>query len=168
MSIKKICANALLASLLFALYFIFSQILYLEFVTFTVILFALNLPRWNALWIVMTFVMLVWLSYGIATWSLMYIVIYPTFVIILKLLKKQLTGKLYLTAAFAFMMGLLVGNMVDLPFLLFSKEVTLMYIIMGFQTTLIQGGIAFLGILLLYEPLAKQLSKLIEKGKIYE
>ena len=168
MSIKRICTNAILASMLFAIYFIFSQILYLEFVTFTVILLALNLPKWNSLWIVITFVFLVWLVYGIATWSLMYIVIYPGFTLILLLLRKQLSGRIYLTAIFAFFMGLLIGNLVDLPFLLLSKEVTLMYVIIGFQTTLIQGAIAFMSILLLYEPLAKQLRKLIEKGEVYE
>ena len=168
MNIKRLCTNAILASMLFAIYFIFSQILYLEFVTFTVILLSLNLPKWNSLWIVITFVLLVWLSYGIATWSLMYIIIYPGFVLILRLLSKQLKDRLYLIATFAFFMGFLVGNLIDLPFLLFSKEVTIMYVIVGFQTTLIQGGIAFLSILLLYEPIAKQLNRLIEKGDIYE
>ena len=97
----------------------------------------------------------------------MYMIIYPSFVLLIKAGKKILVRNIYLTAIFAFIMGLLVGNLVDLPFLLFSKEVTMAYIIIGFQTTLAQGCVAFLSVLLLYEPLACLLNKLIEKGEVY-
>jgi len=167
MSIKGITANAMLAGMLFAVYFCFSQILYLEFVTFTVILLALTLPKYNSLWVVITFVLLVWLVYGISLWSVMYIFIYPLFTIVLKLLSPILRKSIYYVAGIAFIMGLLVGNLVDLPFLLFSKEVTMMYVIIGFKTTLVQGVIASISVLIMYEPLAKQLSRILQKGAIY-
>ena len=167
MSVKKLCANAMLAALLFTVYFLFSQILYLEFVTFTVIVYAMNLPKLNSLWVVIGFVSLVWLIYGIGIWSIMYMIIYPLFVIIIRLLRRLLSKSLYFIAIFAFFMGLFIGNLIDLPFLLFSPALTMAYLLIGFKTTLVQGGIAFLVILLLYEPLTVQFNKLIEKGEIY-
>jgi len=167
MSIKRLCANAMLACLLFSVYFMFSQILYLEFVTFTIILFCLNIPKWDSIWIITTFVLLIWLVYGISMWSFMYIIIYPLFALLLKLFKKLLSKSIYYVAIFAFIMALLVGNLIDLPMLLFSKAITIAYIIIGFKTTLIQGGIAFVLILLVYEPLSLQFNKLVEKGDIY-
>ncbi len=167
MSIKRLCANAVLAALLFAVFFMFSQILYLEFVTLTIILLALNIPKYNSIWIVTTFVVLVWLVYGLSLWSFMYIIIYPGFTLLLKALKPLLSKSVYFIAIFGFLMALLAGNLIDLPFLLFSKEITLFYVLMGFRTTLIQGGIAFLAVLFLYEPLAASLQKILNKGDIY-
>jgi len=97
----------------------------------------------------------------------MYIIIYPLFALLLKLFKKLLSKSTYYVAIFAFIMALLVGNLIDLPMLLFSKAVTIAYIIIGFKTTLIQGGTAFVLILMVYEPLSLQFNKLIEKGDIY-
>ena len=168
MSIKRISLCAILAALLFVIYMSFSQILYLEFVTFTIVLFALNIPKWDNVWIVCVFVCLIWLVYGIGPWSLMYMIVYPGFTIILSLLKPLIKKHIYLIALLAFIIGLLAGNLIDLPFLLISKEVTVVYILMGIKTTIIQGLIAFITVLLIYQPLANNLEKLIENGRIYE
>lgn len=160
--------NALLASMLFAIYLVFSQVLYLEFVTFTIILISLCIPKWDNVWIVVTFVILVWLTYGISIWSIMYLIIYPGFALLLNLLKGILTKNIYHIAIAAAIMGFLAGNLIDLPLLLFAKEIVIAYWLIGLKTTLIQGVIAFITVLLLYEPMAKNLKKLILKGTIYD
>ena len=157
----------MLAALLFGVYALFSNVLYLEFVTITIILYAINIPKWDSLIIVSVFVLLIWLCYGISPWSAMYMVIYPLFALVLKLLSKQLKKSIYLIAFFAFFMALCAGNLIDLPFLLLSREVTIMYFLIGIKTTLVQGGLAFIEVLILYEPLSQQFIKLIEKGDIY-
>ena len=45
----------------------------------------------------------------------------------------------------------------DLPFLLLSDTVTVLYMIMGLKTSLIQGCLTFLTLLFLFEPIKKVL-----------
>ena len=49
----------------------------------------------------------------------------------------------------------LTGQLVDLPFLLLSDTVTVLYMLMGLKTSLIQGCLTFLVLLFLFEPVRK-------------
>lgn len=167
MNVKTICINSMLGALLFAIYFTFSQILYLEFVTFTIILFAMCLPKYNSVIVTVIFVFLVWFAYGIGTWSMMYMIIYPGFSYLFCLSRKRIKNNLWLLASCGFIMGLLAGNLVDLPFLLIAKEITPIYILLGLQTTLTQAAIAAISIIILYEPLSNVLTNLLESKNIY-
>jgi hypothetical protein len=168
MSVKRITTNAILSALLFTIYLVFSQILYLEFVTFTIVLYALNLPRKDAVAVVSTFVILVWAVYGVSPWSLMYLVVYGGFAWLLSIMAKWLNSNDYRVAGAGFVVALLAGNLIDLPMLLISKEVTIAYIVLGLKTTLVQGTIAFSALLLMYRLIQKNLVYLIKKGNIYE
>lgn len=167
MKVKTLTVNAMLGALLFAIYFTFSQILYLEFVTFTIILFAMCTPRYNSVMITVIFVFLVWFAYGIGIWSLMYMIIYPGFALLFCLLRKVLKNNLWLLAFSAFMMGLLAGNLIDLPVLLMAKEITPFYILLGLQTTITQGAVAAIAIIILYEPLSSSLERIINSNQVY-
>ncbi len=168
MTIKKLSLNAILASLLFVVYLTFSQILYLEFLTFSIILISLNVPRKDAILIVVTFVILVWLVYGINLWSLMYLIIYPGFAFLISVSKKIIKKSEYYVAITGFTFALLAGNLIDLPFILFSKELTLIYLVLGFKTTLVQAVICFTTILIIYQKFESLFISLLKKGKIYE
>ncbi|MFV0498466.1 MAG: hypothetical protein ACK5NF_00280 [Bacilli bacterium] len=153
MKIKSMSLNAMLSAMLFTIYFIFSQILYLEFVCFTIIILSMTLPKFHSVIVSVIFVFLVWLSYGIGVWTIMYIIIYPGFAFMLSLIKDQIKNKLSLVATCGFIMALLVGNLIDLPMLLFSKEITIMYVILGLKTTLIQATICCVSLILFYDPI---------------
>lgn len=168
MSVKRITTNAILSALLFTVYLLFSQILYVEFVTFTVVLYALNLPRKDAVAVVATFVVLVWAVYGVSPWSIMYLFVYGGFTWLLSLMRNWLDHNEYRVAVAGFIVALLAGNLIDLPMLLISKEVTIAYIVLGLKTTLVQGTIAFTVLLLMYRVVQKNLVYLIKKGKVYE
>ena len=54
----------------------------------------------------------------------------------------------------------LTGQLVDLPFLLFSKTITILYLVMGLKTSLIQGCLTFIVTLFLWEPVIHVLERI--------
>ena len=54
----------------------------------------------------------------------------------------------------------LTGQLVDLPFLLFSKTITMLYLVMGLKTSLIQGCLTFIVTLFLWEPVIHVLERI--------
>ena len=71
-------------------------------------------------------------------------------------LKKRLWANALLAGFFSF----LTGQLVDLPFLLFSKTVTILYLVMGLKTSLIQGCLKFIVTLFLWEPVTHVLKRI--------
>ena len=71
----------------------------------------------------------------------------------------RLNLKLVLSFVCGFL-SFLTGQLLQLPFMLFSKKVTLIYIIMGLKTSIIQGVLSFLVCWLLFERVNRILEKL--------
>ena len=55
------------------------------------------------------------------------------------------------------------GQLLDLPFILFSPKVTLIYIVLGLKTSVIQGLVSALEALFLLDPLLDRLEKMERK-----
>ena len=55
--------------------------------------------------------------------------------------------------------ALFLGQLVDLPFILFDKRLTILYILMGLKTSIIQAGIVFLEFVFLYDPFVRALKR---------
>lgn len=141
-----------------------ADILYLELITFTIVLYASVFKRNETILACVVFAALNICLTGLTPWSLLYMMVYPTYAWILSHMKPLFSRypfTLYLTCG---ILSFLTGQILDLPFLLFGKHITIAYWLMGLKTSLIQGFCSFLACLLLYDPLYRRLSQIQTKS----
>ncbi len=97
---------------------------------------------------------------GITLWTLLYLMIYPLYAWIIASWKLFLMKHPLCLCIVCGCLSFLCGQLLDLPFLLFGKQATLVYVLMGLKTSLIQGILSFVTCMLLFDPLYLQMSKL--------
>ena len=135
MTTRELTRIALMGTILYVVFHAFSDILYLELITFTILSFAQVFSRRDTVIACVLFASL-------------------------KRVRKGRTIALALTAGIG---SFLIGQLVDLPFILFSSTITALYLLMGLKTSLIQGFLTFLATLFLYEPVHRVLLRLKDK-----
>ena len=168
MSVRQLTRIALLACIEQVIFGSFTEILYLECITLTIVLFALVFSRKEAFYASVTFGILnMLIKQGVTPWSMMYLLIYPSYTLLVGLLKKTLLKHFSLTVILTGVLSFLTGQLLELPFLLVSKKITVLYLIAGFKTSLIQGCISAFACMLLFTPLYRVLCR-IERTIPYE
>lgn len=165
-SVYSLCIIAMLASIEYVVFTVFSNVLYLEFITFTVFVFALNFKKEQSFWGSVVFTAILLLIHGVTFWNFMYLLIYPSYTLINyflgSYLKKYRGFRVFLCGFEAF----LTGQLLQLPYMLFSKNLTYIYIVMGLKTSLIQGVLGGFVCLLLYDNVAKVLNNLLKERNL--
>ena len=160
MRVKEITRIALMGAMMYAVFQAFSNILYLEMITFTILSFSQVFSRKEVILACLLFSCIQILLNGLMIWNVAYLIIFPTYGFLFSSHKKFLENhKGYLPFYGAFF-SFLIGQLVDLPFLLFSKTVTMIYMLMGLKTSLIQGLLTFIVLLFLFEPVHKILEQI--------
>ena len=165
MTVKQVTRVAIMACIEFVIFGSFSDILYLECITLTILLFGLAFDKKEALLASIVFPIInMAMRQGVTPWSLMYLVIYPCYTVLIGLLRKPLLKHFWLSVLICGFLSFLTGQLVQLPFLLVSKRITLIYLIVGLKTSLIQGAVSALACLLLFKPCYRVL-KQIERNE---
>lgn len=165
MKVKDLCMIAAMAAIEMVVFTSFSFILYLEFITFTVVVFAMVFPRKMAVISSIVFGILnMILIQGVTPWSVCYLLIYPSYSLIVSYLKPYLSKHMVILCVVCGFFSFLTGQLLQLPFMLFSKYVTLIYLIAGLKVSLVQGVLSFTSSMILYKPIEKVLV-MIERGK---
>lgn len=163
MPTRSIARTAMLAAFLFVCFTSFSLILYLEVITIMIVLTALVFPKREALLAILVFTILNMTIQGITIWSLLYVVVYLSYGLFVSTFKKYLLGHEYRVMAIVGIFAFSTGMILDLPFFLFSKELTYLYLILGLQTSIIQAVLGCLQVLVFYKPLVKVFQR-VERG----
>ncbi len=163
MTVKSVAKIAMMASIQAAVFTIFSQVLYLEGITFTVCLFACVFTRKESVLASLVFGLTNCLIQGITIWSLMYVVIYPAYSYLIATWRDSLLKRRVLLIVIVGFFSLLTGQLLDFPFILFSKTVTIFYIIMGLKTSIIQGMLSAILTILLFDRCYEILIKIERK-----
>ena len=166
MTTRQLTRITMMACLMMAIFEIFANILYLELITFTILVFALTFPRKEVVSAAALFAVLHMLMAGITPWSIGYLIMYPIYACCFSYAGNWLLAHprwIPLTCGIA---SLLAGQLMDLPFLLFSTKVTIFYIITGLKTSLIQGTLSFLATLFLWEPVVNVLKQIRQKEQL--
>lgn len=160
MSARQIVRAAILGGLEMAVFTAFSNILYLEAVTFTIVCVGLCLDRRTAILSSVCFCVLnMVLIQGITPWSLMYLAIYPVYSLVVSLLKRRGLSRIQaalLTGSLSF----LTGQLLQLPWVLFSRTLAAGYFLLGLQTSLIQGALSAILTWCLFTPMCRVLERL--------
>lgn len=163
MTTKSLARTAMLAAFLFVCFTSFSFVLYLEVITIMIVLIALVFPKREAMLAILVFTILNMTIQGITIWSLLYVFVYAMYGSIVLSLRKYLLNHEYRVMAIVGIFALCTGLILDLPFFLFSKELTYMYLLLGLQTSIVQGVLGCLQVLLFYKPLVKVFQR-VERG----
>ncbi|MFV0480075.1 MAG: cytochrome B [Anaerorhabdus sp.] len=158
--VQSLTRIAIMASIQSVVFLIFSQVLYLEGITFVVCLFACAFEKDEAVFASFIFGVVNMLLQGATIWTMMYILIYPSYSFIVGNWKYTLLNKPMLLVALCGVLSFLTGQLLELPFLLFSTKATIFYLVMGLKTSLIQGCLSAILCLLLFDPCYDVLKKI--------
>ncbi|MCI5773085.1 MAG: cytochrome B [Erysipelotrichaceae bacterium] len=161
--VYDLCLIALLASLEYVIFISFSNILYLELITFVICLFAVSFKPQVTFLASLIFALIMLVFNGVNFWNLMYLVIYPSYSLLVGSLRRwyqRYPWALFITCGF---LSFLTGQLLQLPFILFSKKLTVLYLLIGLKTSLLQGAISMIACSLLFKPCYKVLTKMRSK-----
>lgn len=168
MKTRELCFVAAIAAIEAVVFTSFSFILYLECITFTVLLFAMTFQTRQAVLGSVVFTIINLSVQGVAPWSMMYCLIYPTYSLCIGCSRKFLDRHFFALVATCGFFSFLTGQLVQLPFILISGKVTLIYIIAGLKTSLIQGGMSAALCMVCYKPMVavlRHLERRLHYGK---
>lgn len=157
MKTKELTRIAFMAAILVCVFQACAQILYLELITFTIIVYGCAFPKKEAILSCLIFGLCNVLFMGINPWTLMYVIIYPCYAWLVSSTRRITQKHPLLLCLLCGFLSFLCGQLLDLPYLLFSGKITILYILMGLKTSLMQGIISFLVCLFLFEPIIKRL-----------
>ena len=142
MNTKELVRISLMGCVQFLLFYMFSDILYVEVITIITIIFALIFSKKEAIFASIIFGLLnIILKQGITTWSIMYFIIYPMYSLIIGIFKSKLLNSKIMIVVVCFIFSFMTGQLLQLPYMLISKNITIYYIIIGFKTSIIQATI---------------------------
>ncbi|MBR3692989.1 MAG: cytochrome B [Erysipelotrichales bacterium] len=159
MRVKDLCMIALIATLEYIVFTYFSYILYLECITFTIMMIALYFNTKIAITSSLVFTLLNCLNMGISPWSMMYLLVYPLYSLVISLGKKLIKQKVQYVIITCTLLSFLTGQLLQLPYLLVSKNITYLYLLAGLKTSLIQAILSGIFTSICYHKTAKVLQR---------
>lgn len=163
MNTRKLTQCALLAAILYIVYFMGSFITYFELVSFVILLYGTTLPKKLAWFSVLVFTILVMLTKGIAPWSFMYLIIMPQYTLIYNFVAKR-TKSEYVYAFVGAILSFLMGTLIDLPYLLtagLGAKSFWITLILGFQVCIGNMVCTVIATLFLYKTMNRVLKRVI-------
>lgn len=163
MKTRDVTRIAFMAVILCCVFQMFANILYIECITFTILLFSCVFSKRDACMACIVFSFLNMLMLGVTPWTLLYLLIYPLYAFCIASSKHGLLKHPICLYSVCGILSFLTGQVLDLPFLLFSKEVTMLYILLGLKTSIIQGILSFVSCMFLFDPMYRRLSHIEER-----
>ena len=148
MKARELCFIAVIASIEAVVFTSFSFILYLECITFTIVVFAMTFQTRQAVLGAVVFTILYSLFIGCSR----------------KFLNRHFLALVFTCGFLSF----LTGQLVQLPFMLISEKITVIYVLMGLKTSLIQGFMSMALCAICYKPIAAVLNHMerrLQNGK---
>ncbi len=160
---KKITLIAILGGIQYVAFTSMSLVMYLEVITTVTVTFAMVFERRDSFVASLVFGSIYLLTMGPTPWGLMYFIIYPCYSLLIGTLKPVLQRHFLLLCFITGLLSFMTGQLLQLPFIIFSKEVTLLYMIMGLRVSLIQFVLSSCFIFLTYKKISGALFYLKRK-----
>lgn len=163
MSTRRLTQCAVLASILYIVYFMGSFVAYFELVSFIILLYGTTLSKKVSWFSVVVFCILVMLTKGIAPWSVMYLLVLPQYALIYNALSKWNKSE-YVYALVGTILSFIMGTIIDLPYLLtagLGAKSLLVTLLLGFQVSIGNAICTLIATLFLYKNISKVLKRVI-------
>lgn len=164
LSVRELVYISILACIQSITFTSFSSVLYLECITLVTVLFAMVFKPKIAIMASIIFGLVNIVSMGATIWTLMYLVIYPLYSLVVSIFKQYLNKHFLVLILLCGFLSFSTGQLLQIPWLLISDKITIIYIVMGLKTSLVQGFIAGVTCFACYKPLYKILS-ILERNK---
>lgn len=159
-SVKELCVISIMACIEAVMFTVFSQVLYLEGITLTVVLFACVFRCRTAFLAAVVYGFVNMLIHGATPWTMMYLLIYPAYSAIVSACRSLIGQRVLIWSVLCGILSFLTGQLLQLPFLLVSKTVTAIYLLTGLKTSLIQGCLSAVLCFLIFQPLRDVLERI--------
>lgn len=160
MKTRDIVLCAILGAIQFVAFTSLSFVMYLEVITLCTVVIAMSFSTRQAVIGSLIFTLVNMFINGINPWNALYVVVYPTYSLIVGLNKERLKKRKIYPVILCGVFSFLTGQILQLPFLLFSKQVTILYLILGLQVSIPQGIISAVEYALIGNRLGMFLNKL--------
>lgn len=160
MKTRDIVLCAILGAIQFVAFTSLSFVMYLEVITLCTVVIAMSFSTRQAVIGSLIFTLVNMFINGINPWNALYVVVYPTYSLIVGLNKERLKKRKIYPVILCGVFSFLTGQILQLPFLLFSKQVTVLYLILGLQVSIPQGIISAVEYALIGNRLGMFLNKL--------
>ena len=167
MTVKQLCLIAIMACINTIVFTTFSSILYLECITFTIVLFAIVFDLKSSVLAAFVFTIVNFMYQGINPWTMIYVVVYPLYSLIVGLNQKFLRKHFFVTVFVCGFLSFLTGQLLQLPMILFSKKITMLYFMLGLQVSIPQGIMSAIFCFICYKPVYSALIQ-IKRRMNYE
>lgn len=157
MRTRELTTTALLAAILYIVYTMGSFVMYVELLNFMLIVYGVYFKRKQAWMATILFAILLVITRGLAPWTLMYLLLFPQYVLIYSLLKEKTNSETVL-AIVGGILAFCCGTIIDLPYIIVSDlgyEALIARFFMGFQVSLGNLLCTFLATLFLLKPLGR-------------
>ena len=122
MKAKELCYIAVMAAIESVVFTSFSFVLYLECITFTIVLFAMCFETKQAVLGAIVFSIVNLSIQGVTPWSMMYCLIYPLYSLFIGISKPFLQKHFWLLCFLCGCLSFLTGQLVQIPFLPVPEE----------------------------------------------
>ena len=159
MSVQKLTRIALLSAILYVSKLALDFLPNIELVSLFIILYALVFGT-ETLIIVTVFNLLQIIQWGIGTWTISYLYVWPLLCLITVLLKKLIKEEFVLWSIVSGLFGLIFGSLFALLYLFFDPAYALAYWISGLPWDVWHAVWNFVLMLVLGKPLYMVLSKM--------
>ena len=159
-SVKQLCVISIIACIEAVVFTSFSQLLYLEAITLTVLMFAVVFDKRISLMGALVYGLVNMVINGITPWTFMYFLIYPCYTLIVIAMKPVLKDCILGYSVLCGVLSFMTGQFLQLPYLLFSEKVTAFYLLAGLKTSVIQAGLSAVSCFVLFQPLRVVLEKI--------
>ncbi|MDD3027160.1 MAG: cytochrome B [Erysipelotrichaceae bacterium] len=160
---KKMALIAILGCVQYVSFMSFSFIPYLEVITSITVCFAMVFSTRDAFLGSLIFGSVYLLTTGITPWGSMYFFIYPAYSLIIGATRPILKRHFLILCLVSGLFSFATGQLLQLPFIIFSKQVTLLYMLLGLQVSLGQFALTFCFMFLTYRRFEAVLTYLNKK-----
>lgn len=166
MKTNEIIRVALLSAILLVVQVTFSGILYVEFFNFMIVLYAVSFKlKESYLSVIVTSILMI-LVFGFGLWSIMYLIVFPQYVLIYSYVYKKTNSDIVLGILATFL-ALISGTLIDLPILISTgvfNKIFLVRFLMGLQVSTGSAICTLISVLFLLKPLEKTLKKICDNN----
>ena len=132
----------------------------IELVSFLLILFSINLKLKESLLISIVFCLIEIVLYGTGPWSIGYLIIWPSLIIVTYLLRNKLNTEFKL-AFYSMFFGFIFGFLFAIPYFIISLNLGLSFWLKGTVFDVVHGLGNFIIMLILYKPINSLISSRI-------
>ena len=159
MSVKELCVIAMMACIEAVVFSSFSHRPRLARER-AFLLFAVVFKRRTAFLAAVVYGLVNMIVSGVTMWSMIYFFIYPVYTLIVCKLKPLLKENVLLWSLCCGTLSFFTGQLLQIPWMLFSKRLTMIYVLTGLKTSLIQGCLSAVFCFLCFRMLSAVLKRI--------